>query len=100
MANERTFSSWMGTGLGSIGVAIGMKAVFGAFEPTWAAKLVATIFLVIAIVLFWSARAQACKTRERLNDTDAQSASGKSFTTLAIMMTIGAVATGAILWSL
>ena len=50
MASERTFSSWMGTGLGAIGVAIGLKAVFGAFEPTWAAKLVATIFLVTAIL--------------------------------------------------
>lgn len=48
MANERTFSSWMGTGLG----AIGMKAVFGAFEPTWAAKAVASIFIAIAILIF------------------------------------------------
>ena len=52
MANERTFSSWMGTGLGAIGVAIGMKAVFGAFEPTWAAKVVASIFIAIAILIF------------------------------------------------
>ena len=59
MANERTFSSWMGTGLGAIGVAIGLKAVFGAFEPTWAAKAVATIFLVTAVAIFWSAQRQA-----------------------------------------
>lgn len=52
MANERTFSSWMGTGLGAIGVAIGMKAVLGAFEPTWAAKAVASIFIAIAILIF------------------------------------------------
>ncbi len=51
MANERTFSSWMGTGLGAIGVAIGLKAVFGAFEPTWAAKLVASLFLLAAIAI-------------------------------------------------
>ncbi len=100
MGNQRTFSGWMATGLGAIGVAIGMKAVFGAFEPTWAAKVVATIFLVIAIVLFRAARRQACKTRKRLNDTDAESAPGESCTTLATMMTFGAIATGAILWSL
>ena len=52
MANGRTFSSWMGTGLGAIGVAIGMKAVFGAFEPTWAAKAVASIFIAIDILIF------------------------------------------------
>ena len=60
LANERTFSGWMGTGLGAIGVAIAMKAVFGAFEPTWAAKLVASMFLAAAILIFWSARNQAC----------------------------------------
>ena len=52
MANERTFSSWMGMGLGAIGVAIGMKAVFGAFEPTWAAKAVASIFIALGILIF------------------------------------------------
>ena len=100
MANERTYSSWMGTGLGAIGVAIGMKAVFGAFEPTWAAKLVASIFLLIAILLFWTARGKACKTRQRLTDTDANVQSSSSFTLLAFLMTLGALGTGVILWSL
>ncbi|MCF2871115.1 DUF202 domain-containing protein [Octadecabacter sp. G9-8] len=100
MANERTFSSWMGTGLGAIGVAIGMKAVFGAFEPTWAAKAVATIFLVIAILIFWQAQQQACATLSRLRETDFEAKSGKSFILLAALMSIAAVGTGAILWSL
>lgn len=100
MANERTYSSWMGTGLGAIGVAIGMKAVFGAFEPTWAAKAIASIFLLIAIIIFWQAQQQACKTLARLRETDFVAKSGKSFTLLAILMTIAAIGTGAILWSL
>ena len=100
MANERTFNSWMGTGLGCVGVAIGMKAVFGAFEPTWAAKAVASIFLFTAVLLFWAARNQACQTRNRLHSTDAKIRSGKSFTLVAILMSIGTVATGAILWNL
>lgn len=100
MANERTYSSWMGTGLGAIGVAIGMKAVFGAFEPTWAAKAVATLFIAIAILIFWQAQRQACKTLDRLRETDFEAKSGKSFTLLATLMTIAALATGAILWAL
>ncbi|MEL6839358.1 MAG: DUF202 domain-containing protein [Pseudomonadota bacterium] len=100
MANERTFSSWMGTGLGAIGVAIGLKAVFGAFEPTWAAKLVATLFLAVAIMIFWSARMQACKTLARLHEQDVAATPTRSFTALAIVMTIAAIATGIILWSL
>lgn len=100
MANERTFSSWMGTGLGAIGVAIGLKAVFGAFEPTWAAKAVATMFLGAAVAIFWSARKQACKTLLRLNERDVEATPTRSFTALATIMTIAAVATGVILWSL
>lgn len=100
MANERTFSSWMGTGLGAIGVAIGLKAVFGAFEPTWAAKLVATIFLGVAIAIFWSARNQACQTFARLSERDVEATSSRNYTRLATIMTFAAVATGVILWSL
>ena len=100
MANERTFSSWMGTGLGAIGVAIGLKAVFGAFEPTWAAKLVASLFLGAAVFIFWSARNQACKTFARLQDHDAEALPTRSFTRLAIIMTCGGIAVGAILWRL
>ena len=100
MANERTFSSWMGTGLGAIGVAIGLKAVFGAFEPTWAAKLVASVFLMAAIAIFWAARRQALKTFDRLTDNDANAQPSRSYTLLASIMTFAACATGAILWSL
>ena len=98
MANERTFSSWMGTGLGAIGVAIGLQAVFGEFEPTWAAKAVATLFLVIAIIIFWSAQRQAIKTFRRLNENDAEATPSRSYTVLASVMTVAACATGAILW--
>jgi putative membrane protein len=100
MANERTFSSWMGTGLGAIGVAIGLQAVFGTFEPTWAAKGVATLFLIIAVMVFWSARHQAIKTFNRLHENDAEATPTRNYTILASVMTTAAVATGAILWAL
>ncbi|PJI85183.1 putative membrane protein [Yoonia maricola] len=100
MANERTFSSWVGTGLGAIGVAIGLKAVFGAFEPTWAAKLVASIFLAVAIAIFWSARHQARKTFARLNKSDIEATPARNYTLLASIMSFASVATGIILWSL
>ncbi|WP_306113257.1 MULTISPECIES: DUF202 domain-containing protein [unclassified Roseovarius] len=100
MANERTFSSWMGFGLGAVGVAIGLKAVFGDFDPTWAAKLVATMFLAIAIVIYWAARRQACKTLRRLSDNDAEAMPTKSFTLLATLLSLATAATGAVLWAL
>ena len=100
MANERTFSAWMGTGLGAIGVAVGLKAVFGDFDPTWAAKAVASLFLITAIVIFWAARRQACRTLSRLNDQDSEPMPTRAYTRLTVLMTIAALATGAILWAL
>ncbi len=100
MANERTFASWIGTGLGAVGIAIGLKAVFGATDPTWVAKLVASMFLGIGIMLFWSAQQRACKTLGRLSQHDTSAQSTKGFTRLATAMTIVTVATGAVLWSL
>ena len=52
LANERTFAGWLRTGLAAVAVAIGFQAVVSDFEPTWAAKTVATMFLVAALVTF------------------------------------------------
>jgi len=100
MANERTFYSSIRTGLGAIGVAIGLKAVFGAFEPTWAAKLVASLFILAAIAIIWAAWRQGLKTFKRLNENDVEAQPSRSYTVLACIMTVAALATCAILWSL
>jgi len=100
LATERTFSSWMGTGLGAVGIAIGLKAVFGATEPTWVAKIVASMFLGIAIMIYWAAQRQACKSIARLQQNDVEAQSSGSFTRLAVAMTLATLATGGVLWSL
>jgi putative membrane protein len=87
----------MGMGLGAIGVAVGMKAVFGAFKPKWAAKAIASIFLIIPVPTFYEACQQACKTLNRLRETVFKAKSGKSFTSLEVPMSITAIGTGAIL---
>lgn len=100
LANERTFSSWMGLGLASVGIAIGLKAVFGATDPTWVAKLAATLFLAIAILVYWLAQRQAVKTLSRLRERDAEAMPTRNFTLLAALLSLATVAVGAVLWSL
>ena len=100
LANERTFASWMGTGLGAVAIAIGLKAVFGATDPTWVAKVVASLFLAIAIMIYWMAKRQATKTLDRISEHDAEALPSKSFGKLAWAMTIATIATGGVLWSL
>ena len=98
LANERTFAGWMRTGMACVALAIGLKAVFGPFEPTWVPKLVASSFILVAIFIFWSARRQACATMDRLDNHVAQAQSRKYFTALSIGLSIASAATGAILW--
>ncbi|WP_299048438.1 DUF202 domain-containing protein [uncultured Tateyamaria sp.] len=98
LANERTFAGWMRTGMASVAVAIGLKAVFGATDPTWLAKAVASVFLLAALYIFWSARQQACASYARLSQKDAQVQGHRAFTLIAVAMTLGTLATGMILW--
>jgi putative membrane protein len=100
LSNERTFSSWMGTGLACVGVAIGLHAVFGAIDPTWLAKLVASIFLLTALAIYWAAVRQACKTYSRLRNTDVEIQGSNVFKKIAAMMSAGTLGVGIILWSL
>ena len=100
LANERTFAGWMRTGMGSVAIALGLRAVFGAFDPTWFAQAVATVFLAVAVAIFWVARRNAAKTHERLDDHRSTPLGSRSFTMIASAMTVGTVATGVILWLL
>ena len=100
LANERTFAGWMRTGMAAIAIAVGLRAVFQAAEPTWLPKSVATIFLVAAIIIFWSARRNACKAQVRLNAHKAEIQPGRIFTLLAAIFSASALAVGAVLWTL
>lgn len=98
LANERTFAGWMRTGMASVALAIGLKAVFGPFEPTWVPKLVSSVFIVAAIFIFYAARKQACATMERLQQHQAKAQTTRYFTQLSVIFSLASAATGVILW--
>jgi putative membrane protein len=98
LANERTFAGWMRTGMASLAIAIGLQAVFGVTEPTWIAKSVASIFVILSIVVFWAAWRNACKVISRLDSHAAEPVSKSHFKTIAAIMTLGSLATGVVLW--
>lgn len=100
LANERTFAGWMRTGMASLAIAVGLKAVFGDFDPTWMAKSVATLFVVTAVLIFWAAAVQSRKAQTRINSHSASPQSSTRIVILAVTMSVGAVGTGAILWLL
>ncbi|QXT40368.1 YidH family protein [Gymnodinialimonas ceratoperidinii] len=100
LANERTFAGWMRTGLASVAIALGLKAVFGDFDPTWAAKATSSVFIVVACYIFYSARQQACVTLDRMEDHATSPKSRSSMTITATILALGSIMTGVILWLL
>jgi putative membrane protein len=60
MAMERTFAGWMRTSFAAIGIGLGFKAVFGAFDPPWLAKAIATVFILAGGWLALAAERHAC----------------------------------------
>ena len=100
LANERTFAGWMRTGMASLALAVGLKAVFGDFEPTWAAKAVATIFVLVSVYIFWAAQDSATKTCTRLQDHEAYAQPVRRMRSLAAIFAFASVCVGGVLWAL
>lgn len=100
LANERSFAGWMRTGMASVALALGLRALFRPFDPAWMPKLVAEVFIVIAILIFWAARQNAAKTQARMSEHETESQSVRRMTLLASLLTLGAALTGVILWFL
>jgi len=100
MANERTFSSWVGAGLGCVGLGLGVEAIFKEAEPTWIAKLAATVFMLTALAVFYAAWRNACLTLERLQAHERAPVSKSQLSRISLALCIGTALVTAILWTL
>lgn len=100
MAMERTFAGWMRTAFAAIGIGLGFKAVFGAFEPPWLAKAIATLFILAGGWLAIKAQRRACKTLEKLQAHEFEAISTPNFRALAYSVAAGAILLTAGLWVL
>lgn len=98
LAAERTFSGWMRTGLAAAGVAIGLHAVFGPFQPTWVPKIAATVFLLAAQVIFVGSWLQNRTSRRRLSNETARLQPGWRIGLLVLLLSAGNTAIGLVLW--
>ncbi|MEQ6249153.1 DUF202 domain-containing protein [Sulfitobacter sp. HNIBRBA3233] len=100
LANERTFAGWMRTGMAAVALAVGLRAVFGQFDPTWLAKAVATIFIVLSLFIFWAAERSAAQTLKRLSDNAANPQPMGRMRVISVILAVGAISVGGILWAL
>lgn len=100
LANERTFAGWVRTGAACVGIALGLHAVFPDTNPVWAAKAVATLFLVAAAGIFASAAQQSHRAQTRIREHSAEAQPPRRMAVLAALLVLGTTATGAILWTI
>lgn len=98
LAAERTLSGWIRTGLAAAGVAIGLHAVFGPFQPTWVPKAAATAFLVAAQVIFIGAWLQHSRSRRRLTNEVARLQPRVRIAALVLLLSAGNIVISAVLW--
>ncbi|EEX10213.1 conserved hypothetical protein [Ruegeria lacuscaerulensis ITI-1157] len=98
LANERTLAGWLRTGMACVAIALGLKAVFSAVEPEWLAKAAATLFVLISLLIYWGAWANARRVYARLDAHSAQPASKFHLRLVVGCLTLGSVACCVVLW--
>lgn len=100
LANERTFAGWLRTGFAGIGIGLAFNALFGRVEPGWIAKLIATVFLLIAVMIFIGAERRSAAVVERLNAHQVQAEKLTNIRIISVASIAATVALIAAIWLL
>lgn len=100
MANERTFAGWMRTGLAAVGIGLGFNALFGKMEPFWAARGIATLFILIGIFIFWAAQQKGCAVQDRIEAHKASPVKRSQLQFIAAAMSVASLALGIGIWTI
>ncbi len=100
LANERTFAGWLRTGYAGIGIGLAFNALFGRVDPGWIAKLIATVFLLIAIMIFIGAESRSAAVLDRLHAHKVQSEKINNMRMITIASIAATVALIAAIWLL
>lgn len=100
LANERTFAGWMRTGLAAVGIGLGFQAIFRTVEPTWVAKLAATIFICIGIFIFYAAWRKSCLVLLRLDSHSSEPVPRDGVGLIAALFATGSAVLLVVIWLL
>ena len=98
LANERTFSGWARTATACIGIGLGFSALFKAIEPTWVAKSIATVFILLGVFLVIVAERRARRLHDRLTAHHIAGVSPINFRVMAVAISVAAAALIVAIW--
>lgn len=100
LANERTFASWLRAGLTAVAVGMGFQALFKTVEPTWIAKIIASVFITIGVIMFISAYHNACRMMLRMKSHTARPVPRRNLMVITALFVAGSIALAIVLWFL
>ena len=100
LANERTFAGWLRTGYAAIGIGLAFNALFSRVDPPWIPKLIATVFLLIAVIILVAAERRASAVFSRLDTHRVKSVKISSVRAVTIANVLATVALIAAIWLL
>jgi putative membrane protein len=100
LANERTFASWMRTSLGCIAIGVGFQGLFPAIEPLWVPRVIATAFLLLAILIVILAQRRASVVISRLDSHTVVTARPINLRILSAFVSLGALALIFAIWTI
>jgi putative membrane protein len=100
LANERTFAGWFRTGIAAAALGLGFHALFVRMEPWWAPRGIATVFFVLAMLIFIVAERRACKVLDRLSAHEVAPFGNSRLRWMTILASAGIVALVVALWTL
>ena len=98
LANERTFAGWMRTALASVAIGVGFHALFSSMHPAWVPRVIATAFLLLAILVIVLAERRAARVMQRLSPHVVVSAQPVNLRLFAIVISLGAAAVIVAIW--
>lgn len=100
LANERTFAGWIRTSVGCIALGVGFHALFNKMEPSWAPRMIATAFLLLAALIAWLAERRAAAVASRLSTHVVERAKRVNLRLIAACISLGAAALALAIWFL
>lgn len=98
LAAERTFAGWMRTAFAAIGIGIAFRGLFGALEPAWLPRAIATVFIAAGAIMAASAERRATRTFRRLSAHEAERPEMAGLRWIAYSVVVGALVLIVALW--
>lgn len=100
LANERTFAGWCRTAIACIGLGLGFQAIFKTIEPTWVAKVIASLLILLGVFIIWQAYRRATAFANNSSSHRVNLMGSSNFMIMAIAISAGGVVLTIALWAL